>query len=133
MKQIRKEINPEGRIRMGFKDRLLLVKRAVLLALNPRTAVVGVNYQEVVGTLGGGDQILKGVKRVIFTNEDVAFNFYLNCMVKTFTGHAKSGGKLVGTLVNFIEQVQDGWNTENPDDKVSITHNDLTEPEVEGT
>lgn len=100
---------------MSFKDRLLFLRRASLLAFDPDVAVVGLSYVQKLPR----EQSV-GIKRLIYTDPEVAQVFSLRDSVDGFLNHAKNSIGLGNTLTNFVEICQSVWNKENPNDILDL-------------
>lgn len=103
--------------RMKVSDRFLVVKRAVLTALNPNLTVLHIKMMNRKGGV---------ISRYIHSDEERARNLFLADMQDMFVKHAKSAKGLENMLVNFADGIQDRWNAEHPDDLLQVvTHREI--------
>lgn len=96
---------------MKLHDRWLVVRRAVLTALNPKLEVLTIKYMNKDGEI---------LTRYIHSDHDLARQMHLEEMCNAFTKHAKSADSLRNTVMNFALEVQDRWNAEHPDDLLEL-------------
>lgn len=96
---------------MRLYDRYLIIRRAVLIALNPN--VDGVFFKRL-----GKDG--KVYKNLVWSNKKKAADFYLRDMLDLFVEKSKDSEQLRTTVLNFIIKVQDDWNKEHPDDQIEL-------------
>lgn len=96
---------------MKLIDRLLVIRRAVLIALNP-------DCDSAVITRMGKDGQLH--KNCIWSNKDIGKLAYLKDLQSMFLDHAKSGRYLNNTALVFLKGIQDEWNEINPHDPVEF-------------
>ena len=96
---------------MRLYDRYLIIRRAVLIALNPN--VDGVFFKRL-----GKDE--KVYKNLVWSNKKKAADFYLRDMLDLFVEKSEDSEQLRTTVLNFIIKVQDDWNKEHPDDQIEL-------------
>ena len=96
---------------MRLYDRYLIIRRAVLIALNPN--VDGVFFKRL-----GKDG--KVYKNLVWSNKKKAADFYLRDMLDLFVEKSEDSEQLRTTVLNFIIKVQDDWNKEHPDDQIEL-------------
>lgn len=89
---------------MKLYDRLLTVRRALLIALTPGTETVMISYKDKAGKLN---------VHTIHSDVKKAHDMYLEHWQNTFINYAKNTESLRDMLVNFTKGVQDKWNKEN--------------------
>jgi hypothetical protein len=97
---------------MKLKDRLLIVRRSLLIALNPRTD--GVYYKTI--QKGGS---VKG--NLIFTDKEKATSLYEADLVDLFANGCEPTSELLTKRIKgFCLIVQKHWNAKNPNDPVEF-------------
>lgn len=94
---------------MKLIDRLLVIRRAVMIALHPNCSAV---------IMVRADKDMKMYKNAIFSDSELSKDAYIKYMQSFFLDNAKSGESLHNTALYFLHGVQDVWNKNNSDDKV---------------
>lgn len=96
---------------MKLYDRMLVLKRAIIVACNPVTESVQFVYKDKNGKIASNH---------IASDVDHMKKLYMEHMVSIFTGKAKSAESLHNICLTFINNVQTTWNKAHPDDLLSI-------------
>lgn len=96
---------------MKVIDRFLVVRRAVLIALNPDCDSVVITRMSKDGRLH---------KNCIWSDKQIGKEAYLKDLQSMFLDHAKSGQYLNNTALVFLKGVQGKWNDLNPNDSVDF-------------
>lgn len=96
---------------MKFTDRLLVLRRALLIVFNPNCEAVLIKRQGKNG---------KVYKNCIFTDKETATNFYKQDMLDLFTEKARDGKNLKHLVNVWVQWVQEDWNKRNPNDMVNF-------------
>ncbi|MDV4221815.1 hypothetical protein ACT4Y6_16935 [Acinetobacter baumannii] len=96
---------------MKLIDRILIVRRALLIAINPN--VDGV----FIKRLGKDGRVYKNL---IWTDREKAVDFYKRDMIDLFTEKAKNADNLAHLVNVYIQWVQEDWNKMHPNDKVQF-------------
>jgi len=105
---------------MKLHDRWLVVRRAVLTALNPKLEVPTIKYMNKDGEI---------LTRYIHSDHDLARQMHLEEMCRSFTNHAKNADSLRNMVVNFALEVQNRWNKNHPNVLAKIV--DKADPSVD--
>lgn len=105
---------------MKLHDRWLVVRRAVLTALNTKLEVLTIKYMNKDGEI---------LTRYIHSGHDLACQMHLEEMCNAFTKHAKSAESLENTIKYFALEVQNRWNKNHPNNLVKIV--DKADPSVD--
>ncbi|MEI1678933.1 hypothetical protein V8P80_14655 [Acinetobacter baumannii] len=96
---------------MKLIDRILIVRRALLIAINPN--VDGV----FIKRFGKDGRVYKNL---IWTDREKAVDFYKRDMIDIFTEKAKNADNLAHLVNVYIQWVQEDWNKMHPNDKVQF-------------
>lgn len=96
---------------MKITDRLLVVRRALLIAINPN--VDGVLFKR----LGKDGRVYK---HLVWSDKETAKDFYKRDMIDLFTEKARDADNLAHLVNVYIQWVQEDWNKHHPDDKVQF-------------
>lgn len=100
-----------GNTDMKLYDRMLLLKRAVIVACNPDTESVQIVYTDKNKSITSNH---------IASDVDHMKKLYIEHMVSMFTDNTKSAESLHNICLTFMNNVQTKWNDNHPDDLLSI-------------
>ncbi|WP_111884022.1 hypothetical protein [Acinetobacter sp. CFCC 11171] len=98
---------------MNLKDRYLIIRRALIIALNPKTECVLIKVGEKSG---------HAYSRTIFTNKEKATEFFTNDAMDTWKQGATNAEQLAKRVTGFAKMIQDEWNVEHPEDKANFVN-----------
>ena len=96
---------------MKIIDRFLILRRAFLTAINPDCKSVVITRMSKDGELH---------KNCIFTDQKIGLDAYLKDAQSMFLDNCETSKKLNKTALLFLKGVQDQWNEDHPNDKVSF-------------
>ena len=96
---------------MKLRDRLLILRRAALIAINPKVEVLIIQYLDKDGEIKS---------RYIHSDKKKASEAFMKHMIDGFAGNAKSAQGLENIIVNFCNNVQAAWNEKHPDNRMNI-------------
>ena len=96
---------------MKIIDRLLVVRRAVIIALTKDCESVVITRMDKKGDLH---------KNCIWSEKEIGKDAYLKDLQRMFIDHSKSSSYLNNTALVFLKGVQDKWNNNNPNDQVEF-------------
>lgn len=96
---------------MKLKDRYLVIRRALIVALNPKTECVLIKIREKSGHT---------YSRTIFTDKDKAKEFFTNDAMDMWKQGATSADQLAKRVTGFAKMIQDKWNAEHPEDQANF-------------
>lgn len=101
---------------MKIKDRILIVRRALIVALNPQTESVLVRVIE-----RGGNTY----SRSIFTDKKKATELFTEDVMSMWRQGASCADELARRVTGFAKMIQEKWNEEHPEDLANfITEKD---------
>src|SRR5574343_1403793 len=103
---------------MKFIDRYLTVRRAVLIALNPKAQTVMISYKDKNGELKTHN---------IFSDKEKAKAMYLEHWENLFLENSKDAESLKTKLINFTKGIQDRWNESNRADPLRVIKTQVNE------
>lgn len=103
---------------MKFIDRYLTVRRAVLIALNPKAQTVMISYKDKNGELKTHN---------IFSDKEKAKAMYLEHWENLFLENSKDSESLKTKLINFTKGIQDRWNEYNRTDPLRVIKTQVNE------
>lgn len=96
---------------MKIIDRLLVIRRAILVGLHPDCRNVIIKRQSKDG---------KVHTNVIFSDQEDATEFYKGDMIRFFTENSKSSKSLKHNVAVWANWVQEDWNKSHPKDPVEF-------------
>lgn len=103
---------------MKFIDRYLTVRRAILIALNPKAQTVMISYKDKNGELKTHN---------IFSDKEKAKAMYLEHWENLFLENSKDAESLKTKLINFTKGIQDRWNESNRTDPLRVIKTQVNE------
>lgn len=92
-------------------DRLRVIKRAALTALNPKLEVLNIVYVDKTGKL---------FSRYIHSDSEWAKKLFVRNLHHMFVDRAKDSDGLQIMLINFVDAIQTEWNEKHPDDQMDV-------------
>lgn len=96
---------------MKLIDRLLVVRRALIIACNPKTEVVLFRYKNSDGTADAN---------CVFSDRALATKFYKDTLVDMFIQYSTDSSYLRRVSTAWLDCIQIKWNTDNPDDPINF-------------
>lgn len=100
-----------GNTDMKLYDRMLLLKRAVIVACNPDTESVQIVYTDKNKSITSNH---------IASDVDHMKKLYIEHMVSMFTDNTKNAESLHNICLTFMQRLQTQWNNNHPDDILTL-------------
>ena len=98
---------------MKLRDRYLVIRRALIVALNPKTECVLIKVGEKSGY---------AYSRAIYTNRDKAKELFTADAMDIWAQGATSADQLARRVTGFAKMIQDKWNAEHIEDKANFVN-----------